>query len=89
MKDLGPLKYFLGIEVAQNTQGMYLCQQKYTLDILINTCLLGAKPLSLPMEQNHQLGQANGPFLNSPDSYRQLVDGRLIYLAITRPNLVF
>lgn len=34
MKDLGALKYFLGIEVARNNQGIYLCQWKYTLDML-------------------------------------------------------
>ena len=34
MKDLGPLKYFLGIEVACSTSGVFLCQRKYTLDIV-------------------------------------------------------
>lgn len=33
MKNLGPLKYFLGIEAIRNYQGIYLCQRKYALDI--------------------------------------------------------
>lgn len=32
--DLETLRYFLGIEVAQNSIGIHLCQRKYTLDIL-------------------------------------------------------
>ena len=34
MKDLGPLKYFLGIEVSQSDKGIFLSQRKYVLDLL-------------------------------------------------------
>ncbi|GAA0152356.1 hypothetical protein LIER_37474 [Lithospermum erythrorhizon] len=37
MKDLGVLKYFLGIEVAHSNAGIFLSQRKYALDILIET----------------------------------------------------
>lgn len=46
MKDLGILKYSLGIEVARNNEGIFLYQRKYTLDIVSETGLLGAKPAS-------------------------------------------
>ena len=88
MKDLGPLKYFLGIEVARSSAGLFLCQRKYTMDVISETGLLGAKPSGFPIEQNHKLGLAKGEFLEDPESYRRLV-GRLIYLAVTRPDLAY
>ncbi|RVW29739.1 Retrovirus-related Pol polyprotein from transposon RE2 [Vitis vinifera] len=88
MKDLGVLKYFLGIEVARSSAGLFLCQRKYTLDIVSEAGLLGAKLCGFPIEQNHRLGLANGELLSNPESYRRLV-GRLIYLAVTRPDLAY
>ena len=88
MKDLGPLKFFLGIEVARSKSGLFLCQRKYTLDIISETGLLGSKPVGSPIEQNHKLGLATGMFLPDPEKYRRLV-GRLIYLAVTRPDLAY
>jgi len=81
MSDIGLLTYFLGIEVARNSTGMYLCQRKYALDI-ISTGLLGSKPVAFPLETNHQLGLSKSPLLQDPEPYRRLI-GRLIYLAVT------
>lgn len=88
MKDLGVLKYFLGIEVARSPTGIFLCQRKYALDIISETGLLGAKPVPFPIEQNHRLAHASGNLLSNPESYRRLV-GRLIYLTVTRPDLAY
>ena len=40
-KDLGMLRYFLGIEVMQNKYGIFLYQRKYVLDLLSKTGELG------------------------------------------------
>ena len=57
LKDLGPVQYFLGIEVARSKIGIALNQRKYALDILQDTGLAGFKPFSTPMEQNLKLSK--------------------------------
>nr|KYP36800.1 Copia protein [Cajanus cajan] len=88
MKDLGPLKYFLGIEVARSPTGIFLCQCKYTLDIISECGLLGAKPVGFPLEQNHNLALTTDTPISDPERYRRLI-GRLIYLTVTRPELSY
>ncbi|RVW27716.1 Retrovirus-related Pol polyprotein from transposon RE1 [Vitis vinifera] len=46
IKELGKLKYFLGIEVAYSTQGIFISQQKYVTDLLAETGKIGCKPVS-------------------------------------------
>ncbi|XP_024190621.1 uncharacterized mitochondrial protein AtMg00810-like [Rosa chinensis] len=88
LKDMGQLKYFLGIEVARSKQGIALCQRKYALEILEDTGFLGAKSSRFPVNQSISLTQTNGDLLDDPSQYCRLV-GRLIYLTITRLDLVY
>jgi len=88
MKDLGVLKYFLGVEIAWSLNGFYLCQRKCALDIISEVGLLGAKPTLVPMKQNHRLTLSTSILLVDPESYRRLI-GRLIYLCFTQPELSY
>ena len=53
-KDLGDLKYFLGIEFSCSKKGIFMSQRKYALDILQDSRLLVACPDKFPMEQNFE-----------------------------------
>jgi hypothetical protein len=49
IKDLGSLKYFLGIEVAKSKHGIFMSQRKYILDLLKETGMLGCKATDNPV----------------------------------------
>lgn len=55
IKDLGPLKYFLGKEVTWLSEGFVISQRKYTLDILKDCGIQGSRPNAFPKEQNMKL----------------------------------
>ena len=55
MKDLGPLKYFLGIEVSRSSEGFFLSQRKYVLDFLQETGMSGCQPVNTPIEEGLKL----------------------------------
>ncbi|RVW96586.1 Retrovirus-related Pol polyprotein from transposon RE2 [Vitis vinifera] len=71
-KDLGKLKYFLGIEIAQSSSGVVLSQRKYALDILEETGMLDCKPVDTPMDPNVKLVPGQGEPLGDPGRYRRL-----------------
>jgi hypothetical protein len=87
VKDLGQLRYFLGIEIARSNKGIVLSQRKYVLDLLSDTGMLGCRAASTPIDQNHQLCAQSGDPVDR-ESYQRLV-GRLIYLCHTRPDISY
>jgi hypothetical protein len=90
VKDLGPLNYFLGIEVASNSGGMILTQHKYAQDILGQVHMENCKPVSTPLCVSDKLSKHNGVPLCENDvfAYCSTV-GALQYLTLNRPDLSF
>ncbi|XP_015159893.1 uncharacterized mitochondrial protein AtMg00810-like [Solanum tuberosum] len=98
IKDLGPLKYFSGIEICRSKKGILLCQRKYTLELIAELGLGGCKPTLTPLEQNQKLtsleydqqcgGLENDPHLPNVRGYQMLI-GKLLYLTLTRPDIAY
>ncbi|XP_057992186.1 retrovirus-related Pol polyprotein from transposon RE1 isoform X4 [Hevea brasiliensis] len=87
-KDLGKLKYFLGIAVAQSMTGITISQRKYALDILTEMGMLDCRHADTLMDPNVKLVPGQGKPLKDPSRYRRLV-GKLNYLTIMCPDISF
>uniref|UniRef100_A0A3Q7FYS0 Reverse transcriptase Ty1/copia-type domain-containing protein n=1 Tax=Solanum lycopersicum TaxID=4081 RepID=A0A3Q7FYS0_SOLLC len=97
MKDLGELRYFLGIEFVRCEAGMVMHQRKYALQLIDEVGLSGAKPSGTPMDVNvkltlkqydDQTKENQGDKLVDPDAYQKLI-GKLQYLNMTRHDISF
>ncbi|KAL0322509.1 UNVERIFIED_CONTAM: Retrovirus-related Pol polyprotein from transposon RE2 [Sesamum angustifolium] len=87
IKDLGH-RFFLVLEIARNSDGLYVAQTKYVQDIVTDIGLLNAKSTSTPFPQGLKLSANCGTLLPDPGKYRRLV-GRLLYLGFTRPDISY
>ncbi|GMP81639.1 hypothetical protein CsSME_00036279 [Camellia sinensis var. sinensis] len=88
IKDLGALKYFLGMEFARSKEGIFVNQRKYVLDLFGETGMLGYKMAETPIEPNLKLQAAKAEEVKEREQYQRLV-GKLIYLSHTRPDIAF
>jgi len=79
IKDLGPLNYFLGIQVTRTTDGLHLCQAKYVADILTRTHMADAKPARTPCSSGSKLSRFDGEVLHDYSAYRSLVGSPVLH----------
>jgi histone deacetylase 1/2 len=90
VKDLGPLSFFLGIEVKPTDEGVVLGQKKYITDLLTRTNMLQAKTITTPMTTTEKLSRYDSVALTAEDATKYIsVVGALQYLTLTRPDISF
>lgn len=71
MKDLGSLRYFLGLEIDKSDQGFFVSQKKYTLDLLKEFDMHTASPLKVPLDVHLKLTPEKGNSLSDPTQYQK------------------
>nr|XP_016478508.1 PREDICTED: uncharacterized mitochondrial protein AtMg00810-like [Nicotiana tabacum] len=88
MIDLGLMSYFLGIEVSQLDNGIFISQKKYASDILKRFNMDKAKSIFTPLEEKLKLVRDGTGDLVDATYFRKLV-GSLRYLTSTRPDITY
>jgi hypothetical protein len=90
LKELGPLHYFLGIEVEKIKEGIQLNQKKYASEILKKAGMERCKHVNTPLPASEKISVHKGTPLNAKEAtrYRSIV-GSLQYLILARPDLAF
>lgn len=86
--DLGVMKYFLGMEVWQSGNGIFICQCKYISDILNRFKMQDCKPVSSPISTGVKLGKDEDSEKMDGNMCKSLI-GSLLYLTASQPNIVF
>eukprot|EP00253_Pinus_taeda_P004926 PITA_04926 len=88
MTDMGLLRYFLGIEVDQNENGIFISQARYVNEVLGRFNMQQCKATITPMVMGLKLSKEDNSKDFDPSLYKSIV-GSLMYLTETRPDIMF
>jgi hypothetical protein len=86
MTDLGALHHFLGISVTRSSDGLFLSQRPYALDL--QRAGMSENSTTTPVDTKAKLSTTDGAPIDDPSEYRSLA-GALQYLTLTRPDLAY
>jgi len=88
MTDLGELHHFLGISVTRSSDGIFLSQRQYAVDLLQKAGMAECHSTSTPVDSCAKLSAKEGAPVADPTAYWSLA-GSLQYLTLTRPDLAY
>lgn len=88
LKNLGPVYYFIGLEIFCDKFGFYLSQREYILDLLRKFDKYDCAPVSTPMVANKHFFAQEGKSLAGPSIYRRAISS-LQYLTSTRLDISY
>ncbi|GJU03206.1 putative ribonuclease H-like domain-containing protein [Tanacetum coccineum] len=88
MSSMGELTFFLGLQVMQRDDGIFISQDKYVADILKKFDSATMKTASTPLENNKALIKDEEAEDVDVHLYRSMI-GSLMYLTTSRPDIIF
>jgi hypothetical protein len=88
MSDLGKMKHFLGVEVKQCADGIFICQKRYAREVLARFDMESANAVKNPIVPGIRLSKNEGVVRVDETLFKQVV-GSLMYLTVTRPDLMY
>ena len=88
MTDLGRMRYFLGLEVLQRSDGTFVCQKKYAQEVLERFNMADCNVVFNPIVPGFKLDEDSAGMAVDNTLYMQMI-GSLMYLTSTRPDIMF
>ena len=88
MSMIGELSFFLGSQVKQMKEGVFISQEMYTQDLLKRFEMMDCKPIKTPMASNGHLDLDEGGNPIDKTLYRSMI-GSILYLTASRPDIMF
>ena len=88
MSLMGELNFFLGLQIKQMREGIFIHQSKYTRELLKKFRMEEAKPMSTPMSTSIKMDKDEKGKSVCQKLYRSMI-GSLLYLTASRPDIMF
>ncbi|KAI3827321.1 hypothetical protein L1987_01394 [Smallanthus sonchifolius] len=88
MSSMGELNFFLGLQVKQVPNGIFISQSKYVKSILERFKMADCSAARTPMQVHHQLSPDKEGQDTDQYQYRAMI-GSLMYLTASRPDIMF
>jgi hypothetical protein len=87
MSFLGELSFFLGLQIRQRNQGIFISQTKYIREMLKRFRTEDCKPIITPMQTSCKLSKDDHSKSTDQRHYRSMI-GILLYVTTSRPNVM-
>jgi hypothetical protein len=87
MSLLGELSFFLGLQIRQSNQGIFISQTKYIREMLKRFGIEDCKPVITPMQTNCKLSKDDDSKSTDQRQYRSMI-GSLLYVTTSRPDVM-